>query len=91
MKTISNLTDKQLTSKIQNLLKKNFTKCKELNSLTSETITLKCNWNGLKYNTHLYLEEITIPKYKYQICIGTYSFPYSQKGIKQAVEYINKI
>ena len=90
MQTISNLTDKQLTSKIQNLLKKDFTKCKILNSLTSETITLKCNWNGLEYNTNLYLEEISNPNYKYQISINSnMHFPYSEEGIKEAVQYIN--
>ncbi len=96
MQTITNLTDKQLTSKIQNLLKKDFTKCKILNSLTSETITLKCNWNGLEYNTNLYVEEISNPNYQYQICISNnisinsnMHFPYSEEGIKEAVQYIN--
>ena len=89
MKTITNLTDKQLTSKIQNLLKVDFTKCKILNSLVSETISLECNWNALEYTTNVYLEKITNPKYKYQITVGTDSFPYSEKGIKQAVNYIN--
>ena len=89
MKTISNLTDKQLTSKIKNLLNTDFTKCKILNSLTSKTITLKCNWNGLEYNTNIYLEKISNPKYKYQITVGTDSFSYSEKGIQEAVQYIN--
>tara|TARA_R110000744_G_scaffold350842_2_gene456575 strand:+ start:237 stop:530 length:294 start_codon:yes stop_codon:yes gene_type:complete len=96
MKTISNLTDKQLTSKIENLLKEDFRLCKILNSYTSKTITLKCNFNEMEYNTNVYLEEITNPKYKYQITVGTDflvpgtdSFPYSEEGIKQVVDYIN--
>ena len=89
MKTISNLSDNQLTNKIQNLLNEDFTKCNILNSYTSKTITLKCNWNGMEYDTYVYVEEITNPKYKYQITVGTDSFPYSEEGIKQAVDYIN--
>ena len=89
MKTITNLTDKQLTNKIKNLHKEDFRLCKILNSYTSKTITLKCNFNEMEYNTNVYLEEITNPKYKYQITVGTDSFPYSEEGIKQAVDYIN--
>jgi len=89
MKSITNLSNKQLTSKIENLLKGDFTKCKILNSLVSKTISLKCNWNGWEYTTNVYLEKITNPKYKYQISVGTDSFPYSQEGIKQVVDYIN--
>ena len=89
METITNFTNKELTSKIQNLLKEDFTKCKILNSLTSKTIFLDCNWNGCKYITNVYLEKITNIKYKYQITVGTDSFPYSEEGIKQAVDYIN--
>jgi hypothetical protein len=89
MKTISNLSDNQLTNKIQNLLNGNFKKCNILNSLISETISLECNWNGGEYTTHIYLEKIKNPKYKYAITVGTDSFPYSEEGIKQAVDYIN--
>tara|TARA_R110000824_G_scaffold223612_1_gene411363 strand:+ start:97 stop:369 length:273 start_codon:yes stop_codon:yes gene_type:complete len=89
MTTISNLTDNQLKSKIKNLLKGNFTKCIILDSICSEIITLKCDWDGLKYKTHVYIEEINNPEYKYQITVGMDSFPYSEKGINQAVNYIN--
>jgi|TARA_R110000823_G_scaffold209073_1_gene339360 hypothetical protein len=89
METITNFTNKELTSKIQNLLKEDFTKCKILNSLTSKTISLDCKWNGCKYITNVYLEKITNIKYKYQISVGTTYFPYSKKGIQQAINYIN--
>ena len=89
MATITNFTNDQLAMKIKNLLEGNFTKCIILNSMCSETITLKCDWEGWKYKTHVYLEEINNPEYKYQITVGMDSFPYSEKGIKDAVNYIN--
>jgi len=89
MKTISNLSDNQLRNKIKSLLNDDFTKCNILNSFTFKTITLECNWNGWEYTTNIYLEKITNPKYKYAITVGTDSFPYSEEGIKQAIDYIN--
>ena len=90
MKTITNFTDKQLTKKIKNLLNSNFKKNNALHSFVSEYITLECNWEGCEYNTFVYLEKISNPKYKYAICVGLDEFPYSEEGIKQAVDYINK-
>jgi len=90
MKTITNYTNEQLTKKIKNLVNSNFTKNNALNSSISKTITLKSNWNGLEYNTNVYLEKIKNPNYKYQISINSNAhFPYSDKGINQAVDYIN--
>ncbi len=89
MKTISNLSDNKLTNKIKSLLNEDFTKCNILNSYTSKTITLKCNWNGMEYDTNVYLEKIDNPKYKYCITVDSDSFPYSEEGIKEVVDYIN--
>tara|TARA_R110000803_G_scaffold16802_1_gene46020 strand:+ start:223 stop:495 length:273 start_codon:yes stop_codon:yes gene_type:complete len=90
MATISKFTDDQLTIKIKNLLEGNFTKCIILDSMVSETITLNCNWDGYKYKSYVYIEEINNPNCKHQITIGMDSFPFSEKGIKEAVNYINK-
>jgi hypothetical protein len=86
---ITKYTNIELTSKIKNLLNDGFTKCNILNSFTSKTIALECNWNGMEYVTIVYLEKINNPKYEYIITVGTDSFPYSAEGLNQAVDYIN--
>ena len=90
MDTISNLTNAQLTINIKKLLKGNFTRCIILNSMVSEIMTLNCDWNGYKYKSHVYIEEINNTNCKHQITVGMDSFPYSEKGIKEAVNYINQ-
>tara|TARA_R110000744_G_scaffold379392_1_gene497291 strand:- start:1221 stop:1460 length:240 start_codon:yes stop_codon:yes gene_type:complete len=78
MATISNFTDVQLTKKIQDLKKDN------------DSFSLDCNWDGWEYNTNVSIEKLDDSnKYKFQIWIGLTAFPYSEKGIKEAVHYIN--
>ena len=43
----------------------------------------------MEYDTNVYLEKIDNPKYKYCITVDSDSFPYSEEGIKEVVDYIN--
>ena len=93
--TIKQHSKKELTNKIKKLYTTNFVKCKKMNSWNSKTIWVldrykyPCNINIISKISNL--ERALNPdKTKHQIFVnGNISYPFSPKGIKQAVDYIN--
>lgn len=85
---ITNYTNKELEQKIVNLKNSKFKNCKILNSKISEYLHLKSNWNGCEYTTNVYLE--TLQDGNFAVCVGGNSFEFTNKGIKEAVKYINE-
>lgn len=85
---ITKYTNKELQQKIVDLKDSKFKNCKILNSKISEHLHLKSNWNGCKYNTYVYLE--TLLDGNLIICVGGNSFEFTNKGIEEAIKYINE-
>lgn len=85
---ITKYTNKELKQKILALKESKFKKCKILNSKISEYLNLKCNWNGCEYITNVYLE--TLLDGNLIICVGGNSFEFTNKGIEEAIKYINE-
>jgi hypothetical protein len=85
---ITKYTNKELEQKIVDLKNSKFKKCKILNSKISDYLNLKCNWDGCEYTTNVYLE--TLLDGNLIICVSGNSFEFTNKGIEEAVKYINE-
>tara|TARA_R100001463_G_scaffold134154_1_gene196055 strand:+ start:231 stop:503 length:273 start_codon:yes stop_codon:yes gene_type:complete len=89
---ITNYTNKELQKKINDLIKTKFSYNSALRSSISDTMTLRCKWEGAEYNTNIYLEKLDTNEFPfYQICINSnMNFPFSAEGLVDASKYINE-
>lgn len=83
---VTKFTNQEITNQIKDLNNSKFTKNRILGTYCSKTIYLKVNWLGRKFTANVYLEKLSTDKTI--LCVGLYNYPFTDEGIKKAVEHI---